>query len=402
MSHNIPDKIMSSPQMKKFLSTIHNDATRQNSLWGLSLYFRDAKATKVDDLFGSVEKIEGLIEHWIESQKNQRPPVVGTTIGIRVNIVKQFYEMNRIALAWKLISKQVPKSKAKKSVAWERSDLQMMLKVAKVREQAIIPLYASCGMRRGALPALNVEDFIPIDEWGIFDIIGYRGEEEEFHTYCTPEARKNIEAYWDYRKRHGETLSPSSPAFRQEWNIDDPKSAENPKRLAERTISGALRELALKVGLRKKITGMNGNYGSIRHKSKIVHGIRKFFETTLLDLGFDENWVDALEGHKMKGLRENYYTPKDQTILLGTSTSDGKFRKPGYVDLMKELVINDEERAKVRVRELEQKIKGEEYFQKQLDEQGRQIADLSMELYQRDPDYYMTGKSSKPDDKPEN
>jgi hypothetical protein len=64
--------------------------------------------------------------------------------------------------------------------------------------------------------------------------------------------------------------------------------------------------------------------GRVRHPQKLLHGIRKFFETTLLDAGFDDNWLDMIEGHKLKGLRENYYRPKDDTVLVGVASADGK------------------------------------------------------------------------------
>ncbi|MGI0013748.1 MAG: hypothetical protein ACREBU_09950 [Nitrososphaera sp.] len=381
----IPKAIMESEQMARYLRTIHNDFTKENSLRTLSLFIRNANAKKPEDLFGSTTKIEELIERWIDSQKTQKPPVMGTTIRVRFHIVKDFYEMNRVLLAWKLLSKTIPKTRAKRDTAWTRDNLQTLLAKSRDREQAVIPLLASSGIRRDVLRLLNVEDFLPRNDWAIFEIVGYRGEPEEYHTYCSPEARKNIESYWRFRERHGEILTAKSPAFRKEWNLEDPNAAKNPKRLAERTVSSALREVALKTGLRQKLNGPSQNgHGAIRHESKLVHGIRKFFETTLLDLGFDEKWIDMLEGHKLEGLRENYYRPKDDTVLLGTTTSDGKFRKPGYVDLMRELVISDEERAKVKVRELEKKIIGEERMVKRMDELEEELNDLRQKEYWRD------------------
>ena len=69
----------------------------------------------------------------------------------------------------------------------------------------------------------------------------------------------------------------------------------------------------------------------------------------------------------MKGLRENYYRPKDDAVLVGVASPDGKIRKPGYVDLMRELVISDEERAKVKVKELQKKITGEQALKSRIE-----------------------------------
>ena len=359
-------KILNSVQVKRFLGAIHEDTTRKAYLDVLQMFIESAKAKKAIDLFGSNTSIEKRIEKWIDDMKSRG--VRGTTIKTRVDVIKLFYDMNRIAIAWKIIFKMLPKQIRLKDQGWSREQLQKMLTTAKIREQALIPLLASTGMRKGAVPPLDLVDFIPRDEWKIFEIIAYRGEPEEYHTYCSPEARAKLEIYWDFRKTHGEKMTPDSAAFRLEWDVENGKGVETPERITTVTIDSALKQVVVDAGLRTPVKVESVSYaGRVRHPQKLLHGIRKFFETTLLDANFDDNWLDMVEGHKMKGLRENYYRPKDDTVLVGVASPDGKIRKPGYVDLMRELVISDEERAKVKVKELQKKITGEQALKSRIE-----------------------------------
>jgi hypothetical protein len=76
----------------------------------------------------------------------------------------------------------------------------------------------------------------------------------------------------------------------------------------------------------------------------MIHGMRKYFEVTLSDAGFDKKWLDMIEGHKLSGLRDDYYRPAypNDIVLLGTATSDGKNKKAGFLELMGEITISDE------------------------------------------------------------
>lgn len=343
------------------------------------MFIKSAKAKKTKDLFGSTAAIEKRIEKWIGEMKSRA--VRGTTIKTRIDVIKLFYEMNRVAIAWKIIFRMVPKQVRLKDQGWSREQLQKMLTTAKIREQALVPLLASTGMRKGSVPPLNVGDFVPRDDWKIFEIIGYRGEPEEYQTYCSPEARAKLEIYWDFRRTHGEKMTPDSPAFRLEWDVENGKGVETPQRITTVTIDSALKQVVVDAGLRTPVKVKSVSYaGRVRHPQKLLHGIRKFFETVMLDAGFDDNWLDMIEGHKMKGLRENYYRPKDDTVLLGVASPDGKIRKPGYVDLMRELVISDEERAKVKIKELQKKITGEQALNRRIERLEMLLTPAAKEL----------------------
>jgi integrase len=293
-----------------------------------------------------------------------------------------------------MVKRTIPKGNNKsKDRGYSRAEIQKLLSIASIRDQAMITLIASTGMRRGALPLLRKRNLIPLDDYKIYEIIVYEGEGEQYHTYTTPEARLKLDAYLAYREQYGETLTPDSFVFRKDWNLRNRKAAAIATPITEKTITAALDQLANKSGVRKKqhvghrkdsnaaVVGRKA--GRVRYQQKLIHGLRKFFESALLDVGFPENWLDMLEGHKLKGLRENYYRPKDNTVLLGTTTADGKVHLPGFLDLMGELTLDDSERLQLKVVKLEQKEK--EIEKRIREEVQKEVAQHMHDLISQNP-----------------
>jgi hypothetical protein len=63
-------------------------------------------------------------------------------------------------------------------------------------------------MRIGALQTLKLDDLEKIDE--IYKITVYRGDKEEYSTFCTSECAKEIDSYLEFRRRRGEILTDNS------------------------------------------------------------------------------------------------------------------------------------------------------------------------------------------------
>jgi hypothetical protein len=73
---------------------------------------------------------------------------------------------------------------------------------------------ASAGLRLGALPSLRVGDLIPVPKHDIYQIRVYANSKSNKHrTFCTPECRKAIDNYLDYRKSCGENITSRSPCL---------------------------------------------------------------------------------------------------------------------------------------------------------------------------------------------
>lgn len=297
-------------------------------------------------LQGTAIELENLaIEFITESKKGG---MSGARIRRIMAAVKSFYDMNRLVLNWKFILRHVGKSKTKKDRAHSHVEIQQALKAASIRNQVLIYLYASSGVRRGAIPELRENNLKPIDKYGLYKIVVYEGSDEEYTTYCSPEARNAIDRYLELREQAGERITDQSLIVREEFDRNDPIRAAKPKQISPDTITNALIEVFEKAGLRQRAAMVKGQKaGTIRHEIKIVHGLRKFFDTQMTLSGVSPLWIELLEGHRIKGMKHHYLKPTDEQLLEGAD------RFPGFVAALENLTIDDAQRKERRINQLE-------------------------------------------------
>ena len=55
----------------------------------------------------------------------------------------------------------------------------------------------------------------------------YSEEKEEYISFLTPECSRMYEQYLQTRRNEGETLSPQSPLFRRDYNLDQAKDDQS-------------------------------------------------------------------------------------------------------------------------------------------------------------------------------
>lgn len=83
-----------------------------------------------------------------------------------------------------------------------RKEIKRLVNAAHTnRDKAIILLLASSGMRREAIVRLQLKHLKKIEEYNIFLIDVYKQARAHYYTFCTPEARKAIEEYLDWRAK---------------------------------------------------------------------------------------------------------------------------------------------------------------------------------------------------------
>jgi hypothetical protein len=84
-----------------------------------------------------------------------------------------------------------------------------------------------------------------VDTHQIYQITAYaNSKSSRHHTFCTPECRKAIDNYLDYRRQCGENITPKSPLLRQEFDREDIfEVANNVKPLTRFAIKKALTKL---------------------------------------------------------------------------------------------------------------------------------------------------------------
>jgi hypothetical protein len=224
------------------------------------------------------------------------------------------------------------------------------------RDKSIILLFASSGIREGALTKLTLKDLIPVDKYGIYMLTIYRkSKRDKYVTFCTPEARKAIDDYLQWRQKLGERFRPDSPVFRKSFNRHDELQIKNAVRpLSRQGVVYIVRSMAIAAGIREiePLTETNTR-GRRRSEIMAVHGFRKYFDTTCEMAGVDTLFIEMLMGHKI-GLKKSYFKPTNTEIL------EGNDKKRGYIEAMPALTIQitKEENEKLR-KELESQKKKE-------------------------------------------
>jgi hypothetical protein len=107
--------------------------------------------------------------------------------------------------------------------------------------KAIVYTMCSSGIRLGAWDYLRWGHIIPIEDDGqviATKITVYAGEEEQYITYCSPEAYFELKSWMDYRQAFGETITPKSWVMRDLWATLDPRINGSAKNQCARNQAG--------------------------------------------------------------------------------------------------------------------------------------------------------------------
>lgn len=242
---------------------------------------------------------------------------------IRNNIspILAFYKINDIVLNINKISRFIPsKKRANRDRGYTHEEIYKLLDIADERMRTVILLFASTGMRVGALPLLrvrNLEKVSPIQGYGeLYKITAYENDEEEYVTYCSPECVKTIDDYLDMRSRYGEKIYPNSLLVRDQFDIRDPFAISKPRAIKPISISNKIRDIAIRAGLRtvEEFDKTEKHPSSVRKEVPIANGFRKFFTTQLVeaDVKTELRWL--LEGHNLKANDSNYVGTSEKRL----------------------------------------------------------------------------------------
>lgn len=315
---------------------------------------------------------EDNIKRFVDDLKNQGRS--RALIRIRVAAIRLFYRKNKVkGIDWDDIVSEIPKTRRRKDRAYFIDELHKGVNMAEPREKAAILLLASSGMRIGALPDLKVGNLHPIEKYGIYKIVVYEGYDEEYFTFCTPEAKNALDTYLEYRRKVGnEKITPMSPLFRRDF---DPAKFESIKPATSVGLRYAIQKVMLAAGVREKMTLTVGQSSSqVQHAMKAVHGMRKFFDTQMTLAGVNPLWVEILEGHDIK-LKESYFRPTEKDLL------EGNERMLGYVHAINALTIDEANRLKVRLEKVTQeKSEIEKKFEKTEERWSKRVQDFERRL----------------------
>ncbi|MDP9489513.1 MAG: hypothetical protein M3P28_04860 [Thermoproteota archaeon] len=144
-----------------------------------------------------VAKITDLITEYLAEKK-----VSKSTKNTIFYTIKHACEINDVLLNWKKIKKFTTSQKTGNEISgrdrgYEHAEIQQILQFSDQRVKTAFLILASTGMRIGGLPSLKVRDLERIDD--LYKVTVYSGEREQYITFTTPEAAKEIDSYLEFR-----------------------------------------------------------------------------------------------------------------------------------------------------------------------------------------------------------
>lgn len=290
------------------------------------------------------------------------------SIAVYLAAIRKFYSMNDIQLNWeKIHCYQGDSEKQTEDRPYTHSEIGTMLSHTSPRNKAIILVMASGGLRVGAIETLRKCDLEPLDKYNIYKINVYaNSRKSKYFTFCTPECRKEIDNYLAWRERAGERLSEDTPLLRKEYNSNNNKKTQALKTGAIRWLIASLLK---DTGLRPVIPLIeNNNIKQPHYRSHIMecHGLRKFFETNSFKAGMNNIYIRRLMGQK-SGLEDSYLKLSEEELLEGDS------KHVGFIGIIDQLTINEENRLKRKVKTLERDVTRFDHMQAQIQELNKKL-----------------------------
>ena len=257
-----------------------------------------------------------------QKERVDRKEISEGTIGNYYKAIKLFCEMNfdQPLVNWKRIARGLPRAR---KFALDRiptvEEIRKLCEYPDRRIKAIIYTMLSSGIRVGAFDSLQWKHVTPMTnskgEIVAAKLIIYAGDPiEEYYTFCTPEAYKELKSWIDYREQCGENISGESWVMRDIWQtygMDYGAKfglAAQPKKLESTAIKRIIERGLWEQGIRKPLpTGVK------HHEWKAAHGFRKYFKTKAEQAMLPLH-VEMLLGHDT-GLSMNYYRPSEKMLL---------------------------------------------------------------------------------------
>ena len=261
--------------------------TRLRYRSAFSLFMRHCKIED-SDLSSLVQKhprlIEAQIIGYIRFLAEEKRYTRGS-IAAAIATVYHFFEMNDVLLNKNKVNRFLPEDETDHTDrAYTHEEIQQMLLKCDERTRVIILLMTSTGMRIGAVYALQIGNLERIPEYDLYRILVYANfPRSRYYTFCTPECAAAIDSYMAYRKRFGDPLEKRAPLIREQFEINDPFTAANPKPISERTVGFIITEILKRSGLRSKDVTR-------------AHGFRKFAISTMIKAKVDYNTRGYLVG----------------------------------------------------------------------------------------------------------
>lgn len=313
-----------------FINSLNAEHTKKLYAYCLEQFLNYCKLKDLHSFLINQEKEKMIIQYLVAKKISvQYKNVIFATI-------RHACEINDIVLNWRKIKKFIRSSQktgneiSGKDRGYTHQEIQTILGFSDQRLKTAYLILASTGMRIGGLISLKVGDLERIQD--LYKVTVYSGDKEQYITFTTPEAAKEIDAYLEYRKRRGEHITQDSHLIVKKFSyggLSEPFKGYGLRSVMQDNIlyNTGLREIGSK---------------SKRKQIPVLHGFRKFFTKQLHDSEpkVDKAIIEFLLGHKI-GLTSVYYKATEQELLNE------------YLKAVPLLTISNEERLKFK---LEQRI----------------------------------------------
>jgi integrase len=349
-----------------FVLTCKSQYTRQSYIFGIRRFMKFLQISDIDNLVVLAQDPKALQQKIIDYIKQMNTKhLSAVTIEWYLASVMHFYAMNDVTLNRKRISRYIPEQVRKqKDRAYTTEEISRLLEFCDLRNRAIVLLFASTGMRIGAVPPLRLDHLQKIQKYALYQITVYEGTQEEYICFCTPECAKAIDDYLAYRERCGEPLAKSSPLFREQFDVEDLEQIKkHARQITESRISAVLARVLHLSNIAPVIPLQEGQSRAGAEKRKQImlsHGFRKFVNTTMVSCRIDASVRNKLLGHSI-GLDQSYWKPQADDLLQE------------YLKVVDALTIADENRLRKRVEELTIKTDKLDVLQEQIDQLNKKL-----------------------------
>ena len=254
---------------------------------------------------GSVEK---LVDGFIDFSMEKYAP---NTVLRLICGIKKWLRMNDVEVKWNTIEMPSSAIRVIQDRAPSRDELVKLTKYCSIRDQAMIYVLASSGLRIGTLLTLTIGD-VNFDYDDVakvtvmkkagrkFSSKNIQGTKNFYCTFVTPEAKKALLEYMELRERRGEKLRPDSPLFVHE------------KRKKLEAISHeSFRRQWARILEKTDLTEKTHTWFMLH-----VHVLRKFFRTQCANGGVKDTYFNYWLGHKNMGyLDESYFRAQESEHL---------------------------------------------------------------------------------------
>jgi integrase len=260
----------------------------------------------------------------------------------RLAPVATFLSLNDVIVNHKKLKRFMgEQDKTVKDEAYTHEDLSKMFQHATFRTRLLIAIFSSTGIRKGAIIDLKLKHLQKIEKENLYKFTIYENTNDEYITFCTPECAYLIDQYIKQREGAGEKITEESYLIRNDFDFIFRSRAKTVKKTSIGALNMVMNKLLYECELRKVNHPTESNNYK-RHSKASFHAFRKYFNTCLANCDVNVTIKEMLMGHSV-GLDDAYYKPNEKQLLSE------------YSKAINELTINEENRLKKKVNELQVK-----------------------------------------------